>query len=294
MKNKKVIKKETGYYQLKEKPIKEELDNYYSNKYYQESQGSYETEYSDAEIKYIKSKQRYLHYCCEKILGGGKSFLDVGCGEGWSLSYFKSIGCNVKGVDFSSFGIEKFNPEVIGFFVKSDIYEFLQNEITTSNRYDIINLTNVIEHVLHPEELLANLKNILSNDGIIIVTFPNDFSKFQYLLYDLGKIEEEFWIVSPDHISYFTKDSFSNMAKSLGFSIELVLADFPIDLFLINDYSNYIRDKSKGKQAHYSRVQTMNLLYDLDFELSAEAFLNLGAMGFGRDLTAFMKIKESN
>ena len=126
----------------------------------------------------------------------------------------------------------------------------------------------------------------------MIVTFPNDFSKLQNLLYDLRKIQEEFWVVSPDHISYFTKDSFSNMAKSLGFSIELVLADFPIDIFLLNDHSNYIRDKSKGKQAHYSRVYTMNLLSDLDFESSAEAFLNLGAMGFGRDLTIFMRNKQ--
>ena len=289
----KVIKKETGYYQLKEKPTKEELTDYYKNKYYQKCMRSYEVEYSNAEIKYIKNKLKYLQYCCKKIYGGGmdgKSFIDIGCGEGWTLSYFRSIGCIVKGVDFSFFGIEKFNPEVINFFIQDDIYQFLKKEMTTSNRYDIINLTNVIEHVLEPEELLLNIKNILTENGVIIVTFPNDFSKLQNLLMELGKIKDEFWIVSPDHISYFTKDSFSSMAESLGFYIELVLADFPIDLFLLNDHSNYIRDKSKGKQAHYSRIYTINLLSEIDFDVSAEAFLNLGSMGFGRDLTVFMKI----
>ena len=58
-----VIKRKFGYYQLKDKPTNEELSDYYANKYYQEGVGSYEIEYSDVEIKYIKNKQRYLEYC---------------------------------------------------------------------------------------------------------------------------------------------------------------------------------------------------------------------------------------
>ena len=40
---------------------------------------------------------------------------------------------------------------------------------------DIIHLGNVIEHVLNPEDLLKKIKNILSSNGILICTFPNDF-----------------------------------------------------------------------------------------------------------------------
>jgi 2-polyprenyl-3-methyl-5-hydroxy-6-metoxy-1,4-benzoquinol methylase len=283
-----------GYYQLKDKPSKDEIKKYYETKYYQEAKGSYEQEYSNEEITYIRNNLRRIQFCCEKIFHtklNGKTILDIGCGEGWALNYFKKNGCNVKGVDFSSYGIKKFNPEVLDHFIQSDIFEYLENEINTLNKYNIINLTNVIEHVLEPEDLLVKLKNILSEDGIIIATFPNDFSPLQERLLSLRKIEREFWIAIPDHISYFNKESFSKMAKTLGFSVELMLAGFPVDIFLLNNFANYVKDKSKGKQAHFARIEVMNLLSEQNFNFSVNAFLNFGQIGFGRDLTAFLKIK---
>ncbi len=291
----KIIKKKFGYYQLRNKPTKKSLSDYYANLYYQQYAGSYESEYSDTEVKYIKNKQRYLELCLKRLIRKGikgKKFLDIGCGEGWTLSHFLSIGCNVKGVDFSSLGIEKFNPEVSKYFVKEDIYLFLEKEIRKSNKYDIINLTNVIEHVLEPEDLLVGLKTLLKPFGILVVTFPNDFSNFQKLLLELGKVAEEFWILPPDHISYFTKDSFLNLTESLGMFVEFILADFPIDIFLINDYSNYVKNKSKGKQAHLARLFIMNFLFDQNFEQTVEIILKFGRLGFGRNLTAFLRIKK--
>lgn len=289
---KEVVKKGIGYYQLADKLSDKEIKEYYENKYFQEAKGGYDIQYSDAEIKYIKNKQMYLQLCLEKmgISIKGKKFLDLGCGEGWTLSYFKSLDCEVKGVDFSSYAIKKFNIDVYENFIQSDIYEFLDREIKMSNKYDIINLTHVIEHVAEPEELLLNLKTIVLDGGVIIVTFPNDFSELQKQLLDLEKINEKFWITFPDHISYFTKQSFIKMIDSLDLHAELILADFPIDILLLNDHSNYIKDKSKGKQAHYTRVQTMNLLVDLSPKISLEAFLNFGQMGFGRNLAVFIKI----
>ncbi len=290
----KTIKHVNGYFQITNKPSASELENYYENKYYQEAQAAFELEYSEQELRHLKNRQRAIQFCLEKIFGAlnDKSFLDVGCGEGWALDVFKSAGCNVKGVDFSSFGIEKFNPKLLGFFKKCDIYEFLHNEVKTANNYDIINLKNVIEHVLEPEDLLVELKTLLKPSGILVVTFPNDFSNYQKLLLELEKVDEQFWVSPPDHISYFTKDSFSNLAKSLGLSVEFILADFPIDIFLMNDHSNYVKNKSKGKQAHLARVSIMNFLYDQNLEQTVGALLKFGQLGFGRDLTVFLRIKK--
>jgi 2-polyprenyl-3-methyl-5-hydroxy-6-metoxy-1,4-benzoquinol methylase len=281
-----------GYYSLKIKPTNEALSNYYSTKYYQELQGSYEDNYSDEDVIYIHNKQSFLYKCLMKInseYNYGRKFLDIGCGEGWTLKYFKEKGFSVKGVDFSDFGIKKLNSNLLKYFIKDDIDNFLKTEISKKNNYDVINLTNVIEHVLDPEKLLSDLKLLLSVEGVIIVTFPNDFSKMQELLLKGESVNNEFWISNPDHISYFTKDSFSNLAVSLEYKIESILADFPIDLFLLNKHSNYMKDKAKGKEAHHSRTRIINLLSEIDLELCVEAFLNFGSMGFGRNLTVFLK-----
>ena len=284
---------ETGYYQVKNKPSQEFLNEYYANKYYQQGEGSYEIAYSDAELQYLRHRQLFWQKCLERM--GYSDFsnvrlLDVGCGEGWVLSHFAELGCKVTGVDFSSFGVAQFNSHVIGNFHQEDIYLFLQRAVSENQQYDIIALANVVEHVLEPEQVLSDLTKILAPDGVLIVTFPNDFSPLQQKLLRMEKIDKAFWVSPPAHLSYFNKHSFDKTAYKLGMKVQLYLADFPVDIFLMNDHSNYIKDCTKGKQAHYARVYTMNLLAETDIEETVDAFLHFGNLGFGRDLTAFMQV----
>lgn len=77
-----------GYYQLKDKPSIDEIKKYYKTKYYQEAKECYEQKYSDKEITYIRNNLRRLQFCCENIFHAmlkGKTFLDVGSGEGWTI-----------------------------------------------------------------------------------------------------------------------------------------------------------------------------------------------------------------
>lgn len=288
------VKKHKEYYQLSPKPSENELKEYYKNIYFQQTKGSYEKTYSKEELLYFRNNNKIIAACLEKIFntkGRGKSLLDLGAGEGWTLKYFHSIGYKVLGVDFSSFGISKFNKPLLKLFVESEILEFIDNAISLNQKFDVVNLTNVIEHVLLPEKLLLKIKHILKPDGVVIVTFPNDFSSLQDILLKKRKISKAFWVVSPDHISYFNKSSFSRLTQRLGFKQYLTLADFPIDIFLLNDYSNYIADRTKGKQAHLSRIEFINLICAQNVYYATEFLLSLGNLGFGRNLTAFLKLK---
>ncbi len=288
------VKKNKEYYQLSPKPSERMLKDYYENIYFQQLKGSYEKSYSKDELLYFHNNNSIISTCLNKIFNEdikNKSLLDLGSGEGWTLKYFHKRGCNVLGVDFSSHGISKFNKPMLKYFIESEILEFIDKCIAEDKKFDIINLTNVIEHVLYPEQLLASIKRIMNPDGVVIVTFPNDFSSLQNLLLKRGKISNAFWVVSPDHISYFNKLSFSELSARLGYKQQYYLADFPIDLYLLNDNSNYILDKTKGKQAHLSRLEFINLICKHDLINATEFLLSLGNLGFGRNLTAFLKSK---
>lgn len=289
------IKNIYNFIELNPKPSFEELDRFYRETYYQESKGVYQKKYSVSEKKYITYNLKRVHACIEKLFKKDvipTKFLDIGCGEGWALNYFSEQHWDVHGVDLSSHGLKTFHPELLNSFSQMDALTFLLSEKKKGNRYDVINLYNVIEHVAHPDNLITEIKHVLNENGIIIITYPNDFSPFQTLLTSLGKIEKEFWVVYPDHISYFNKKSFTQFVNQFGFDVMLTLAEFPIDIFLLNDHSNYISDKTKGKQAHIARVECMNFLSELNFHESLEAFLHFGEMGFGRDLVAFLQLKK--
>ena len=51
--------------------------------------------------------------------------LDIGCGEGFVLKFFKDHAWEIVGVDFSTHGIRANNPELESFIMQGDVYELL-------------------------------------------------------------------------------------------------------------------------------------------------------------------------
>ena len=61
-------------------------------------------------------------------------------------------------------------------------------------------------------------------------------------------------------------ESLHSIAKHTGWSCEEIVADFPIDLYLLHSESNYVVDKSCGPAAHRARIQTDLLLSDRNID----------------------------
>ncbi len=280
-----------GYWTYEPKPSVEELADYYAKKYYQEGCGSYSVDYSDEEISYfqLKASLIFLHIKRSYQFLSRASLVDIGCGEGWLMDRFAAEGFDVKGVDFSAYAIKKFHPRLEPFFEQGNIYEVLNCYLESGCSYDIAVIANVIEHVIDPAQLLAQVKKILKPSGILVIVAPNDFSPLQKELLEKKYIEEPFWLTYPEHLSYFNKDSMSRLLKDQGYRLDAAIADNPIDLNLFNDNSNYVRDKAKGKATHFFRVRTDNFLAKIGIDKLLDLYTVLGSAGVGRDLTYFCR-----
>lgn len=286
-----VVKNKYGFYWVKDRPQKEELEKYYSEKYYQEAKGSYEVEYDLAEQNYFINKIAQKYYVLGQHLGDPKSnkFLDVGCGEGWALQYFKEKGWGVLGLDFSSFGCEKFNPKCCECIITGNVYENLDKLIKVGQKFDVVWVDNVLEHVTDPEFLVSNIKKIVSPSGILVIEVPNDFSIIQEYALKKGYVDNPFWVVTPDHLSYFNKEGLENLLHSFGWKSINILGDYPIDWGLLNINTNYIKDKAKGKACHKSRIEFENLLHTMSTEKVIAFYKAMGDLGLGRLITGFFK-----
>ncbi|MCK5013461.1 MAG: class I SAM-dependent methyltransferase [Candidatus Omnitrophica bacterium] len=284
-----LVKTEYGFYQYSPLPSREELREYYSQKYYQEGKGSYEVSYSDAELKYFRLKADLIYRQLNRLrdLKAKKYLLDIGCGEGWVLDRFLKEGHIVEGIDFSEYGLKSFNPHLLPYLKQGDYNDLILQKIKDSQKYDIIMLGNVIEHVLDPINLLETIKGIFADQGVLIIVAPNDFSIFHEHLLENKIIDEPFWLGYPDHISYFNKNSMENLLTNKGFRVDVVVADNPVDNNLLNKNSNYIKNPEKGKNIHYFRVDSDNFLASISEEKLLDIYEILGSMGVGRDLTYF-------
>lgn len=285
-----VKKSEYGYFELVERPTPEALQAYYAEKYYQDAEGSYEVAYSEAEKAYFRNKiaqkllaaKRYISLPTDRP----PRFLDVGAGEGWALAYFKDMGWECVGLDYSSFGCASQNPAVQEHLLAGDIYESLRGLVSSGQHFDLILLDNVLEHVLDPSGLLVELRGLLELKGGLIVEVPNDFSALQEHLLETGHIDNRFWVVSPDHISYFSPDSLAALARSVGWEVRMMMTDFPIDFSLVNPLTNYVRDSKVGKPCHATRVEMENLMHAISPEKTIALYQALADLGLGRALTA--------
>jgi 2-polyprenyl-3-methyl-5-hydroxy-6-metoxy-1,4-benzoquinol methylase len=281
-----------GYWEIASKPTTQELQDYYAEKYYQEGKGSYELAYGKDELSYFRAKLEQRRVVLQHHLspvGNARRLLDVGCGEGYALAFFREQGWDVKGLDFSSAGVGSKNPACLDVLVTGDLFALLEAEIAAGETYDVVWLQNVLEHVLDPLDLLQSLRTLVSPGGVAVVTVPNDCSTTQRAALALEHIDSAFWVAPPDHLTYFDRDSLARAAAETGWECVEMLADFPVDWFLFHPASNYVRDKTVGKSAHMARVQIENLIHEQPVEDVIRFWSAAAKLGLGRDITAFLR-----
>ena len=284
---------EFGFYEIKDKPTPEALRAYYAQRYYQENLTTYQAAYPPEELEHLEGKLRLRHHVAEQLRPAGAApgaFLDIGCGEGWALAYFQRQGWDVLGLDFSSYSLEQFHPELRGRLRPGDVYEELEKLRGEGRTFDLLWLDNVLEHVLDPAELLRRCRALIAPGGVLVVDVPNDFSALQQHLLDSGKIDRPFWVVLPDHLSYFNPTGLRNLANATGWHVAKVIGDQPIDLNLLNDCTNYVMHREAGKAAHQARVEQDNLLLRTASLPAVAAYYEaLAGVGLGRSIVAFLQ-----
>lgn len=105
---------------------------------------------------------RYIEPC--------NKLLDVGCGDGNVSQLYKSKSKEVFGIDISKTALEQAKQRGIQTFLQDLNLLPLCFE---DEYFDYIVLTDVIEHIVNPIELLKESKRMLKNGGIAIITTPN-------------------------------------------------------------------------------------------------------------------------
>jgi len=289
--------KQYGFYEVENKPSESELGDYYAKKYFQtdaDKLNKYKEKYSEQELNYINQKINNKYNFIEQNLGETKikSFIDIGCGEGFALNFFLDKNIESLGVDFSDFGIKAHHPSIINNFRQGDIIRYVDKLIEEGKTYDLIWLDNVLEHVLDPESLMRKCSQLCSANGFIAIEVPNDFSKFQSFLLDEKLVDKKYWEITPDHLSYFSPESLNTLCEANGWNARGQMTDFPIELFLLNSNSNYSKDGATGKGAHQSRMMFEDYINKVnDTKQITKLFQTLLESGLGRQIIGLYQKK---
>lgn len=113
-----------------------------------------------------------------KPIEAGMRVLEIGCAEAGVLKAFTERGCITVGVELDEprlvFARQFMKDELANgqiHFVSKDIYHVhIEGEL--KGRFDIIILKDVIEHIHNQEKLIAWMKGLLKEGGVIFFGFP--------------------------------------------------------------------------------------------------------------------------
>jgi SAM-dependent methyltransferase len=105
--------------------------------------------------------------------------LDAGCGNGSQLALpLIKDGYNLTGVDTDQGSIDHARTLSAG---AANARFFCQrvDELPDAERFDVVILSEVLEHLREPQELLKACVERLQAGGILIVTVPNGYGEFE-------------------------------------------------------------------------------------------------------------------
>jgi 2-polyprenyl-3-methyl-5-hydroxy-6-metoxy-1,4-benzoquinol methylase len=274
-------------------PTPAELAKFYSETYYQSPvSASYSVEYDNTELAYKRLKARVLIELAMQHRPFARTFFDIGAGEGFLMRAAADRGLAVEGADFSTHGIRSFHPELLPQISEGDVFDVLERFSTAKRQFAACSAINVLEHVTDASRFMRLLKTILADEGIALITVPNDYSRLQMRLLEQGLIDREFWFAPPQHLHYFNSENLPTFCRSEGFDVLDLVGDHPIDLALFNPNSNYVMTPSTGKEAHRARMATELLIAEQGYDKYLTYGRGLASVGLGRGITVVLRSSQ--
>lgn len=139
----------------------------------------------------------------------GKRLLEVGIGKGELIAVALELGYDVNAVELMPSSAKR-----VSNMLNVPIYNGDFLNYTSEEKYSIITMGDVIEHVTSPEDALKNAYNLLEDGGVLWVSTPNYESAFSRI----KKFDDPMWLTS-NHITYFSYIGFANLAEKCNFKI---------------------------------------------------------------------------
>lgn len=119
--------------------------------------------------------------------------------------------------------IDKFKNEVVlpsNVFIFNSFFE----EFNSKEKFDVIEMGFILEHVDDPLFILKKFKRLLKPHGLIFLAVPNAMSLHRLIGYEAGLLDNLYSLSKHDlelgHRRYFAMESFIKLIKSSGLKIK--------------------------------------------------------------------------
>ena len=176
------------------------------------------------------------------------TLLDVGAGGGDFLSLCDELTeFELHAMEFSENSSELLKS-IVGI---DHLYrDKISNTNFNKNKFDIITMFGVLEHIDDPVKEFNKCKEILRKDGKILILVPNLYCRaFKILGLSVPMLNPR------SHLNYFNKESMKFLCNKTGFKIQEYFQELPV-IDLMYDFIDYgdklVNEILDGNESYYS------------------------------------------
>lgn len=180
-------------------PSQEEFTNYY----YEMSKYEYQNTDGKISDKFQKHFRNIFDFI-KPFINKDFKILDIGCATGGLLNIFKQKGYK------NVFGIEPAEQckDIAKKLYDIDIYHTVENFIDKDEKFDLIILSSVLEHIVDIDKTMQMAKNILKKDGLLFISVPNIMEFYK-------QETNHFQQFSVEHINYFSIETLTILMRNI-------------------------------------------------------------------------------
>lgn len=199
---------------LNPQPSDEALSSIYSAEYFLESTDAESQEH----FSQIKRRTARLYLDAIAQYGGARkgALLEVGCGKGDLLAEGLARGYEVHGLDLSPHAAQAANHRLGRDVVTCATIE---QASLPANYFDVCICADVIEHTRDPIEFLAQVRQVMKPDGVLLLVTPTLDS------WSARVMKHRWFEFKTEHLYYFNTVTLQNALARTGFqSVEITPA----------------------------------------------------------------------
>lgn len=212
----------------------------------------------------IKSKSKPLHYLAnsEAMYWGvyealkqtvqnkqSERILEIGSGLGYLTYALRKENYNAYGLEISQEAVDRSIEQFGNFYLCQNLFDLAS---TNNEPYDVVLLSEVIEHVEDPIAFAEAIMKLLKPNGYAIITTPNKSFFPKDLVWETD--------LPPVHCWWFSEDSMKYMAKRLNATIHFI------------NFEKFYKKHYKLHNMQKSRERNLpNPLFDQDWNLLSKS-----------------------
>lgn len=155
------------------------------------------------------------------------NILDIGCSSGVFLDTAKKREWNTHGVELNRREFELAKKK------NHKVYNELLENIEFDKKFDTISMWDVFEHIKDGEDYLTQMKNLLTEDGVIFLQIPSSDSLASKILQDKCNMYDGL-----EHVNLYGVETIKLLAKKCGLKV-LDIDSVISEIGVINNYLSY-------------------------------------------------------